>query len=46
MVSPGSTIEELVLIVDETGDYHVDNIRVDSRCAEKPGQSRPCQPPL
>jgi hypothetical protein len=45
-VPPGSTIEQLVVIVDEQGQYHLDNIRVDGSCAEKPGQSRPCQPPL
>jgi hypothetical protein len=45
-VPPGSTIEQLVLIVDEEGQYHMDNIRVNDRCAEKPGQSRACQPPL
>ena len=46
VVPPGSTIESLVIIVDEPGHYDVDNIRVDNRCAEKPGQSRSCQPPL
>lgn len=46
VVPPGSTIEQLVIIVDETGEYHLDNIRVNNLCAEKPGQSRPCQPPL
>jgi hypothetical protein len=42
VVPPGSTIEQLVIIVDEPGEYHIDNIRVDGNCAEKPGQSRPC----
>ena len=42
VVPPGSTIEQLVLIVDETGVYHIDNIRVNNLCAEKPGQSQPC----
>lgn len=46
IVPPGSTIAELVIIVDEPGNYHIDNIRVNGACAEKPGQSRPCQPPL
>jgi hypothetical protein len=45
VVPPGSTIAELVLIVDEQGQYHLDNIRVNDRCAEKPGMSRPCQGP-
>ncbi len=46
IVPPGSTVESLVIIVDEPGHYDLDNIRVNDRCAEKPGQSRPCQPPL
>jgi hypothetical protein len=46
VVPAGATIESLVIIVDEPGQYHVDNIRVDDSCAEKPGQSRSCQPPL
>jgi hypothetical protein len=45
-VIPGETIEQLLIIVDEPGEYHIDNIRVDDRCAEKPGQSTACQPPL
>jgi len=46
IVPPGSTIAFLEIIVDEPGHYDIDNIRIDGRCAEKPGQSRPCQPPL
>jgi hypothetical protein len=46
VVPPGSTIESLVIIVDEPGVYLIDNIRVNDSCAEKPGQSRPCQGPL
>jgi hypothetical protein len=42
VVPPGATIEQLVLIVDETGVYHIDNVRVNNLCAEKPGQSQPC----
>jgi hypothetical protein len=45
-VPPGATIEDVTLIVDEEGSYHLDNIRVNDRCAEKPGSSRACQPPL
>jgi hypothetical protein len=44
-VPPGSTIADLRLIVDEPGEYHLDNLRVDANCAEKPGQSRPCTGP-
>jgi hypothetical protein len=44
VVPPGSTIADLTLIVDEEGQYRLDNIAVDSLCAQKPGQSRPCTP--
>ncbi len=46
VVPPGSTVESLVIIIDEPGHYDIDNIRVNDRCAEKPGTSRACRPPL
>ena len=42
IVPPGSTIAQVVVIVDEEGQYRLDNIAVDDLCAEKPGQSRAC----
>jgi hypothetical protein len=47
-VMSGTTIESVTLIADEEGSYHLDNIAVvgafGELCAEKPGQSVPCQP--
>jgi hypothetical protein len=45
IVPPGSTVDLLEIIADEQGTYHIDNIRVNDRCAEKPGQSRACSTP-
>ena len=43
VLNPLSGIAEISIIVDEPGQYRVDNIMINQRCAEKPGQSRACQ---
>jgi hypothetical protein len=43
-LNPASGIQDISIIVDEPGQYVVDNIMINGRCAEKPGMSRTCQP--
>lgn len=43
-LNPASGIADISIIVDEEGQYVVDNIMINQRCAEKPGISGACQP--